>query len=153
MHYRLLALDVLGTILENAKRPFSSAGSGDSRTAAWPTRGSGTGRRFRTACPLAQALQLDGPLVVHNGALVKTRAPARHCSHPTSQPRCITPALALLRRLSTPMVCVDAFMRTSISSPSLCGTRAPFSAHTSRTSRSPPYRDDIASPQVHGVSW
>ena len=30
-----------------------------------------TGRRFRSARPVAQALHLEGPIVVHNGALIK----------------------------------------------------------------------------------
>ena len=39
-----------------------------------------TGGRFRTARPLAQALQLDAPLVVHNGALVKDLASGQTCT-------------------------------------------------------------------------
>ena len=66
MPYRLLALDVDGTLLDpsGALRPAV-------RDAVIAVQQRGlrvvlcTGRRFRTARPLAQALQLDTPLVVH----------------------------------------------------------------------------------------
>ena len=44
-----------------------------------------TGRRYRTALPLAQELGLTGPIVVNNGVLVKDIASGRtreHCYLP-----------------------------------------------------------------------
>lgn len=110
MHYRLLALDVDGTLLDPAGELQPAACQA---VVAAQQRGLRvllcTGRRFRTARPLAQALQLCEPLIVHNGALVKDAA-----SGATLQ-QCYLPhelyqqGLALLRRLSTPMVYIDAF--------------------------------------------
>ena len=110
MHYRLLALDVDGTLLDP---------SGELRPTVRDTvmavqqRGLQvvlcTGRRFRTARPLAQALQLDAPLVVHNGALVKDLASGQTLQQAYIPIDMYHQALALLRRLSTPMVYIDAF--------------------------------------------
>jgi Cof subfamily protein (haloacid dehalogenase superfamily) len=110
MHYRLLALDVDGTLLDPAGelRPIVSQA-----VAAVQQRGLRvllcTGRRFRTARPLAQTLQLHDPVIVHNGALVKDIV-----SGETLQ-QCYIPhdifqqGLALLRQQGMPMVYVDAF--------------------------------------------
>jgi len=110
MHYRLLALDVDGTLLDphGTLRPAV-------HQAVTATKQRGlhvtlcTGRRFRTALPIAQTLELEHPLIVHNGALVKDPA-----SGDTLQQRYMPhdvyhQGLALLRRLSTPMVYIDAF--------------------------------------------
>jgi hypothetical protein len=69
---RLIGLDIDGTLLD----PYGKLSAGVARAVASATR-SGlrvvlcTGRRFRTALPVAQELALDGAIVVHNGALVK----------------------------------------------------------------------------------
>ena len=110
MHYRLLALDVDGTLLDPAGELRPTV-----RDAVMAVRQRGlrvvlcTGRRFRTARPLAQALQLDGPLVVHNGALVKDLASGQTLQQSYLSADMYSQALALLRRLSTPMLYVDAF--------------------------------------------
>jgi hypothetical protein len=110
MRYRLLALDVDGTLLDpvGTLRPTV-------RQAVLAVQQRGlrvilcTGRRFRTARPIAHELQLDAPMVVHNGALVK---------HPTSGETLhqtymgytvYQQALGHLRQLGAPMVYVDAF--------------------------------------------
>jgi 5-amino-6-(5-phospho-D-ribitylamino)uracil phosphatase len=75
--YRILALDVDGTLLDpdGALRP---------RTAAAVARAAQagirpvlcTGRRYRRAWPIAQQLALDAPLVCNSGAIIKE--PAGH---------------------------------------------------------------------------
>ena len=103
MHYRLLALDVDGTLLDpsGALRPAV-------RDAVMAVQQRGlrvvlcTGRRFRTARPLAQALQLDTPLVVHNGAVVKDLASGQTLQQSYMPIDMYHQALPLLRRLSTP---------------------------------------------------
>jgi Cof subfamily protein (haloacid dehalogenase superfamily) len=109
MRYRLLALDVDGTLLDPAGklRPTVQQAVADVQR-----RGLHvilcTGRRFRTARPLAQELQLRDPLVVHNGALVKDLAGTTlHQSYISAA--AYGQALALLRQVGTPMVYVDAF--------------------------------------------
>src|SRR5262249_7212267 len=70
--YRILALDVDGTLLD-------PDGSLRPRTAAAITRATRaglrpvlcTGRRYRRARPIAEELGLDAPLVCNSGAIVK----------------------------------------------------------------------------------
>lgn len=110
MRYRLLALDVDGTLLDPAGELRSTV-----REAVSAVQQRGlrvilcTGRRFRTTLPLAQALQLDGPLVVHNGALVKdaTSGQTLQCQYMSAE--MYGRAQLLLRQLSTPMAYIDAF--------------------------------------------
>jgi Cof subfamily protein (haloacid dehalogenase superfamily) len=110
MSYRLLALDVDGTLLDPGGELRPAV-----RQAILAVQKRGlrvvlcTGRRFRTALPLAQALQLDAPMVVHNGALVKDPA-SGDTLHQTYMSRDLYPqALSHLRQLGIPMVYVDAF--------------------------------------------
>jgi Cof subfamily protein (haloacid dehalogenase superfamily) len=110
MPYRLLALDVDGTLLDPAGQLRPAV-----RDAVMTAQQRGlqvilcTGRRFRTALPLAQALQLAGPQVVHNGALIKDAASGQTLQHHYMAADVYGQAQALLRRLSTPMVYIDAF--------------------------------------------
>jgi Cof subfamily protein (haloacid dehalogenase superfamily) len=110
MRYRLLALDVDGTVLDPAGelRPVV-------QQAIMEVQQRGirvvlcTGRRFRTALPLAQELRLTAPLVVHNGALVKDPA-SGDTLHQTCLPvEIYLQALLHLRQLGVPMVYIDAF--------------------------------------------
>jgi Cof subfamily protein (haloacid dehalogenase superfamily) len=153
MPYRLLALDVDGTLLDPAGELRPTV-----RDAVIAVQQRGlrvvlcTGRRFRTARPLAQALQLDGPLVVHNGALVKDLASGQTLQQSYIAAEMYHPALALLRRLSTPMVFVDAFHENVDIFTEPMERAHPFqrqyledqSAHCRIV-------DDIASPLAHGV--
>ena len=72
MRYRMLGLDVDGTLLDP-----SGELRDDAREAVAEARRRGlrvvlcTGRRLRTALPIARALELDDALVVNNGVLVK----------------------------------------------------------------------------------
>ncbi len=110
MPYRLLALDVDGTLLDPDGELRDTV-----RQAVMAARQTGlrvilcTGRRFRSARPWAQKLQLDGPIVVHNGALVKDVASAEtlHC-HPLPETLCRR-GLAVLRQLAPPLIYIDAF--------------------------------------------
>ncbi len=110
MRYRILALDIDGTLLD----PFGKLNSGVIQ-AVQAARDRGlrvvlcTGRRFRSALPLAQDLGLEGPIVVHNGVLVKDIRSGR-----TLRGRYMAPALArevvgLVRGVGCPMVYVDRF--------------------------------------------
>ena len=110
MPYRLLALDVDGTLLDPDGELRDTV-----REAVIAARQTGlrvilcTGRRFRSTRPLAHELQLDGPVVVHNGALVKDVASAEtlHC-HPLPESLCRR-GLEVLRQLAPPLIYIDAF--------------------------------------------
>jgi len=110
MRPRLLALDIDGTLLD----PFGDL-SDSVRRAVAAARERGlmivlcTGRRFRTALPTAQALSLSGPILIHNGVLVKDIESGR------TELDCYLPAdlygemLEVMRSLGPPLVYVDAF--------------------------------------------
>jgi len=72
MRHRLLALDIDGTILDPAGEITDTV-----RKAVNEALRRGlrvvlcTGRRYRSTLPIARSLGLAGPVVVHNGALVK----------------------------------------------------------------------------------
>jgi Cof subfamily protein (haloacid dehalogenase superfamily) len=110
MRYRVLALDADGTLLDPAgelrpavQQAVAAAQQRDLRVVLC------TGRRFRTARPLAQSLQLTAPLIVHNGALVKEPASGQTL-HQTYIPTAVyQQALGHLRQLGVPMVYIDAF--------------------------------------------
>ena len=110
MPYRLLALDVDGTILDpnGELRPAV-------QQAIAAVRKQGiqvilcTGRRFRSALPIAQRLALETPLVVHNGALVKDPTNAETLYQTVIGSTVYQHAIACLRQLSVPMLYVDAF--------------------------------------------
>ncbi len=110
MRYRLLALDVDGTTLDpnGTLRPavqqaIATVQERDIRVVLC------TGRRFRTALPLAQELRLHTPLVVHNGALVKDPITAETLHQTYISENVYRQTLNHLRQLSVPMVYVDAF--------------------------------------------
>ena len=110
MRTRLLALDIDGTLLD----PYGALTDGV-REAVAAARAAGleivlcTGRRFRTALPIAQALALTGPIVVNNGALVKDLASGRTLQH-RYLPLAVYPeVLALARSVGPPLVYVDAY--------------------------------------------
>lgn len=110
MRYRLLALDVDGTVLDptGELRPVV-------QQAVMEVQQRGvrvvlcTGRRFRTALPLAQAFQLTTPLVVHNGALVKDPATGKTLHQTCLSATVYLQALLHLRQQGVPMVYIDAF--------------------------------------------
>lgn len=72
MGYRLLALDVDGTLLDSGGvlRPrVRQAVRGAAEAGC--TVAIATGRRYHAACDIAAALGLDAPLILHNGAVVQ----------------------------------------------------------------------------------
>ena len=110
MRYRLLALDIDGTLLD--------PGGGISATARAAIGGalrSGlrivlcTGRRFRSTLPIARELGLQGPVVAHNGALVKDAWSGRTLAA-TYLPAELHPEiLAALRPHGPPLVYVNGW--------------------------------------------
>jgi len=110
MAYQLLALDVDGTVLD----PEGQISPAVQRAVAdVQARGLQvilcTGRRFRTALPIAQSLGLTHPLIVHNGALVKAPDSGQTLYHCYLSPEVYRQSLALLSQVSSPMLYIDAF--------------------------------------------
>src|SRR3954468_3259574 len=70
--YRLLALDVDGTLLDSqgVLRPRVRAAV-RAAAAAGCTVALATGRRYQSAAEVAALLDLDAPLILHNGALLR----------------------------------------------------------------------------------
>ena len=112
---RLLALDVDGTLLG----PEGEVSAG-AREAVERARRAGlrvvlcTGRRFRTALPVQEALGLEGAIVLHNGALVKESASGRTLFAVTLAPGLCREAVAALRPHGPPLVYVDGYPATDI---------------------------------------
>jgi hypothetical protein len=110
MPARLLALDIDGTLLD----PYGAL-TDAAREAVAAARRAGlavvlcTGRRFRSALPIARALELTGSIVVNNGALVKDLASSRTLHHHYLPPEVYPEVLALARSVGPPLVYVDAY--------------------------------------------
>jgi Cof subfamily protein (haloacid dehalogenase superfamily) len=110
MRARLIALDIDGTLLDPYGKLSSSASGA---VAAASRRGLRvvlcTGRRFRTALPVATELSLSGSMVVHNGALVKDieSGDTRFDNYLPSE--IFRDLLELLRAHGPPMVYVDSY--------------------------------------------
>ena len=110
MRYQLLGLDVDGTLFDpdGELRP-----SVCQAVAAAQARGVRvtlcTGRRFRTARPVAATLGITMPLVVHNGALIKEPGSGNTLWHTYLPENVYNQGIALLRQVSSPMVYIDAF--------------------------------------------
>ncbi len=108
MSYRLVALDVDGTLIDSRGRVTPRM-----RAALDAVRERGvqvvlcTGRRFRTARPLLAELELSGPVVVNNGVVVKDIASGQtlHASYLTQE--LVTAVLPLAREGGPPLVYVD----------------------------------------------
>jgi Cof subfamily protein (haloacid dehalogenase superfamily) len=107
--FRLLALDADGTVLDR-----SGAVSTRVRAAVRAAAEHGvrivlcTGRRFRTAQPVLEALGLrEGAAVLHNGVVVKDVASGRTLRHRYLSREIYADALRLLRRVGAPLVYVD----------------------------------------------
>lgn len=112
---RLLALDIDGTLLGPDGEVCEGA-----REALERVRRAGlhvvlcTGRRFRTALPVQRALGLEGPIVLHNGALVKDSASGRTLAAATLAAGLCREAVAALRPHGPPLVYVDGYPETDI---------------------------------------
>jgi Cof subfamily protein (haloacid dehalogenase superfamily) len=110
MRYRLLALDLDGTALD----PTGALATGVREAVARAT-GLGlrvvlcTGRRFRTALPLARELGLTGAIVVNNGVVVKDLGSGDTLRHAYLDHERYGQILPLLRELGSPLVYVDRY--------------------------------------------
>jgi Cof subfamily protein (haloacid dehalogenase superfamily) len=115
VQYRLLALDADGTLLDpsGALRPAV-------RRAVRSVQDRGirvvlcTGRRYRTARPLLEALGLDGPAVVQNGVIVKHGATGRTLRAAYLPADAYAGALRILRNCGPPAVYVDEPLESQI---------------------------------------
>lgn len=108
---RLLALDVDGTLTDpdGRLRPRVAASVGRARDAGLRVVLC-TGRRYRTTLPLLQALGLDeGPVVLHNGVVVKDVASGETLAHRYLAEDLYARALAILRRAASPLLYLDHF--------------------------------------------
>ena len=108
VRYRLLALDADGTLLDpsGALRPAV-------RRAVRSVQDRGirvvlcTGRRYRTARPVLDALGLSGPAIVQNGAIVKHGRTGRTLRAAYLPQNAYAGALRILRASGPPAVYVD----------------------------------------------
>lgn len=103
--YRILALDVDGTLLdgEGTLRPSTAAAIGRAaRAGIRPVLC--TGRRYRRARPVAEQLGLDAPLVCNSGALVKDPADHRTLWRAGFAAGLLTEILAVFREHDEPVV-------------------------------------------------
>jgi Cof subfamily protein (haloacid dehalogenase superfamily) len=108
--YRILALDIDGTILDPyGKLPTAvrNAVAAARRRGLWVILC--TGRRFRTALPWARELELEGTIVVNNGTLVKdiqSGETLRHTYLPIGE---YASVISFVRRWGSPLVYVDTY--------------------------------------------
>ncbi len=108
MRYRLLGLDLDGTALDP-----SGALSDEVRQAVREARRRGlqvvlcTGRRRRTALPVAQELQAEGEIVLHNGAVVKELACGTTLRNAYLAPELYGALMAVVWPEASPLVYVD----------------------------------------------
>jgi len=108
--YRILALDIDGTILDPYGRlpaAVREAVAAARRRGLWVVLC--TGRRFRTALPWARELELDGSIIVNNGTLVKdihSGETLRHVYLPIEEYAAV---ISFVRRRGSPLVYVDTY--------------------------------------------
>jgi Cof subfamily protein (haloacid dehalogenase superfamily) len=110
MRYRLLALDIDGTTLDpdgeitdSARKAVNEALRAGLRVVLC------SGRRYRSALPIARSLGLPGPIVVHNGALVKDTTHGRTLEATYLAVELQTEIRAVLRTHGAPLVYVDGW--------------------------------------------
>jgi Cof subfamily protein (haloacid dehalogenase superfamily) len=114
MRHRLLALDLDGTLLAEGGHLDE-----EGRRAVARIRRAGvrvvlcTGRRFRTAEPIARELGLDGPIVVHNGVVVKDIASGNTLHQDYLAWKECELLVPRLQEIGAPMVYVDDWPNTS----------------------------------------
>lgn len=110
MGYRILALDLDGTLLD----PYGELTKAV-RDAVAAARRRGllvilcTGRRFRTALPWARELDLSGAIVVNNGALIKDIDSGDTLQHSYLPGDQFPEVIRCIRRRGTPLVYVDRY--------------------------------------------
>ncbi len=107
---RLLALDLDGTLMQpggaisdrNAEAVAGAKAAGIEVVIC-------TGRRFRTTAWVLEALELEGPVVVHNGVLTKSGASGETLAAHYLAAELFDHALDLLRSVAPPIVYVDRY--------------------------------------------
>jgi Cof subfamily protein (haloacid dehalogenase superfamily) len=110
MTLRLVALDLDGTLLD----PYGKLSPGVV-DAVGSLQRTGTqvilctGRRYRTALPVAQQLGLAGPIVTNNGVLVKDLETGRTLQHAFFPSALYADVLAEMRTLAPPLVYIDDY--------------------------------------------
>lgn len=109
--YRLIAIDIDGTLLDSSSRLRPAV-----RDALRAAVAKGlsvvlcTGRRYRTALPIAEELGLALPLICHSGALVKDTGSHRTLFVQPIPPEVLRLLLGALAEFGlTPMVYTDTF--------------------------------------------
>ena len=103
--YRILALDVDGTLLDRRGVLRPSTAAAVARAASAGIRPVlCTGRRYRRARPIAEMLGLDAPLVCNSGALVKDPATHRTLWKAALAPERVADALAVFASRAEPAV-------------------------------------------------
>jgi len=110
MRIRLVALDLDGTLLD----PSGRLGEDVRLAVAELVRAQlrvvvCTGRRFRTALPVVERLGLSGPIVIHNGAVVKDIASGKTLQHAYLPGALYAGVLGLMREQGPPLVYVDSY--------------------------------------------
>jgi len=101
--YRILALDVDGTLLDREGRLRASTAGAVARAARAGIRPVlCTGRRYRRARPVAEQLGLAAPLVCNSGAVVKDPADGRTLWRADLDPGLLAEALDVFRRQGEP---------------------------------------------------
>jgi len=110
MSIRLLALDLDGTLLD----PYGKLGAAVREAVARVARRGVdvvlcTGRRYRTALPPARELGLSGPIVVHNGVVVKDLASGKTLQHDYLPAAVTQDVVAHVRSQGAPLVYVDSY--------------------------------------------
>jgi Cof subfamily protein (haloacid dehalogenase superfamily) len=110
MSIRLVALDLDGTLLD----PYGKLSPGvvaavASLRRAGPEVMLCTGRRYRTALPMAMQLGLEGPIVTNNGVLVKDIETGRTLQHAFFPTSLYADVLAEMRSFAPPLVYIDAY--------------------------------------------
>ncbi len=110
MTLRLVALDLDGTLLD----PYGKLPAAVRDAVASLTRRDlrvvlCTGRRFRTALPLARELALEGAIIVNNGVLVKEIASGRTLHQAYLSTELCLEVVEHVRSHGPPLVYVDAY--------------------------------------------
>ena len=110
MPIRMLALDLDGTVLDGHGGLTESACEA---VATVRSRGIRvvlcTGRRFRTALPVARELRLSGTIVVNNGVLIKDIESGTTLENEFLPADVYGEVLSLMRELVPPLVYVDEY--------------------------------------------
>jgi 5-amino-6-(5-phospho-D-ribitylamino)uracil phosphatase len=111
MNIRLVALDLDGTLLDPYGKLTPAVRDAVARAARHRELRIVvcTGRRFRTALPHAQALGLEGAIVVNNGALVKDLASGETVQHAYLPAEAFDDVVDHVRSHGSPLVYVDTY--------------------------------------------